>query len=316
MAEQQMQPGAEIAAPRGATSLWMQAIRPFSFTASMVPVLLGAALAMHAPVSSMWSLLPLIIICSLLLHAGTNLASDYYDYKKGVDKADTYGSSRVLVEHIMQPKQLLIGALFCFALCFVLGLVFVYLRGMTILYIGLIGIAGGYFYTGGGPLAYKYIALGDVFVFLLMGPLMVVGSFFVLTGGYDQNILLFSLPIGCLVTAILVANNIRDINDDTAAGVKTISSIVGVGAAKLEYYLLLIVAYLCVIAFVLMKIASPWVLIVLLSLPPALKNLRSIATSDPLANPKGIMMIDVQTAQHHFLFGMLLTIGVVLSALF
>ena len=297
---------------RSAFSLWLQAVRAFSFTASMVPIIVGAMLALAFPGSVRWDLFPVVVVCSLLIHAGTNLISDYYDYKKGVDKEGAFGGSGVLLGKLLQPKQLLIGGILSFILCFLLGLIFVQIRGIEMLYLGLVGIIGGYLYCGG--IGYKYIALGDVLVFWLMGPLMVLGSFFVLTGTYNSTILLASLPVGFLVTAILHANNLRDIQHDKAANVRTMATILGLNGSKIEYYLLISAAYLSVIFMVITHYLSPWTLLVLLSLPPALKNIKVVSQATPSTQTE-LAMIDVQTAQHHFLFGILLAIGLLISAL-
>lgn len=297
---------------RSAFSLWLQAVRAFSFTASMVPIIIGAMLALAFPGSVRWDLFPVVVVCSLLVHAGTNLFSDYYDYKKGVDKEGAFGGSGVLVGKLLQPKQLFTGGMVSFILCFLLGLFFVQVRGIEILYLGLTGIIGGYLYCGG--IGYKYLALGDVLVFWLMGPLMVLGSFFVLTGSYNSTIILTSLPVGFLVTAILHANNLRDIKHDKAAGVRTMATVMGLGGAKIEYYFLVAAAYICIIGMVVLQLLSPWTLLVLLSLPPALKNCKTISQANESTQSE-LAMIDVQTAQHHFLFGILLAIGLLLSAL-
>lgn len=297
---------------RSPMSIWMQAVRAFSFTASMVPVLVGAMLALEYPGEVKWWLFPLVVVCSLLFHSGTNLVSDYFDFQRGVDRKNTYGSSGVLVNGLLQPKQVLNAGLLMFGLGFLLGLVLVVFRGMFIFWLGVIGVLGGFFYTG-KPIGYKYFALGDFLVFTLMGPLMVIGSYYVLTGNYNSTVLYVSLPIGFLVAAILHANNLRDIAYDTQANVRTLANIFGLKAAKIEYYFLIAAAYLSVIMMVLTSVVKPWALLVLLSLPPAMKNVRAIsnAREDAVAE---IAMIDVQTAQHHFLFGILLIVGLILSA--
>jgi|JI8StandDraft_1071087.scaffolds.fasta_scaffold05409_7 1,4-dihydroxy-2-naphthoate octaprenyltransferase len=297
---------------RSSFSLWLQAVRAFSFTASMVPIIVGAMLALAFDGAVRWDLFPVVVLCSLLIHAGTNLFSDYYDYKKGVDKEGAFGGSGVLVGRLLAPKQLFIGGLISFGLCFLLGLVFVQIRGIEMLYLGIIGLVGGFLYCGG--IGYKYLALGDVLVFWLMGPLMVLGSYFVLTGTYNSSILLTSMPVGFLVTAILHANNLRDIQHDKAAHVRTMATILGLGGAKIEYYLLIAAAYLSVVIMVAVNMLSPWTLVVLLSLPPALKNVKVISQATPGTQAE-LAMIDVQTAQHHFLFGILLSVGLLLSAL-
>ncbi len=199
-----------------------------------------------------------------------------------------------------------------FVLGFLLGLILVYYRGAPIFWLGVIGLLGGFFYTG-KPIGYKYIALGDLLVFTLMGPLMVIGSYYVLTGTFHTHVLFVSLPIGFPVTAILHANNLRDIVHDTQANVRTLANLFGLKAAKIEYHLLVVAAYLSVVLMVVGGVVKPWVLIVFLSLPPAVKNMKTINGAQQ-NNEGAIALIDVQTAQHHFLFGILLTVGLVLSA--
>ncbi|MEZ4723430.1 MAG: 1,4-dihydroxy-2-naphthoate octaprenyltransferase [Candidatus Kapaibacterium sp.] len=299
---------------RSKISLLMQAIRPFSFSASLVPVLVGAMFALYYFEGEiLWYLFPIIIFASLLLHSGTNLISEYYDLEKGVDRKDTFGSSRVLVEDLLPPKTVLKAGYVSFLIGFILGLVLVYVHGLPILYLGLFGIAGGIFYTG-KPIGYKYVALGDILVFLLMGPLMVVGSFFSLTGSFDWNVAIVSLPIGFLVTAILNANNIRDIKHDTEAKVKTLATILGIGAAKKEYYILVFGAYLSVVLMVLFGLLEYWALIVIISLPVAIKNAKDISLAQ-VNNPETIAIMDIKTAQLHMQFGLLLTISLLLSAI-
>lgn len=311
--------------PRSTFSVWIQAVRAFSFTASMVPIFVGAMLALSYDLPSpaeagsakaggdvRWVLFPLVVVCSLLFHAGTNLVSDYFDFQRGVDRKNTFGSSGVLVNGLLQPKQILNAGLLMFGLGFVLGLILVWFRGMPIFWLGVIGLLGGFFYTG-KPIGYKYLALGDFLVFTLMGPLMVIGSYYVLTGDYTTNVLYVSLPIGFLVAAILHANNLRDIVHDTHANVRTLANLVGLKGAKIEYYFLVGGAYVSVIVMVLTSVVKPWALLVLLSLPPAMKNVKAISNAREDAGAE-IAMIDVQTAQHHFLFGLLLIVGLILSA--
>jgi len=292
---------------------WLQAVRAFSFTASMLPVLLGAAIAMHYTGEVTWLLLPVALICSLLLHAGTNTISDYYDYKNNVDTDYSYGSSRVIVEGLLPAKSLLTAGVIAFAIAALLGVILIAARGWPVLVLGVIGLLGGFFYTA-KPFAYKYIALGDLLVFILMGPLMVVGSDFVLTGQFHTTALIASMPIGCLVAAILSANNLRDIKHDTQAGIKTLANVLGHNGARIEYYILLVSAYLAVAAMVATQILSMWSLLVFLSLPIALKRIKLVHRTKP-EDIVSIAQLDVQTAQLHLLFGILLAAGVVLGAI-
>ena len=291
--------------------LWIQAVRPFSFTASMVPVFLGAMFVPYLQQSARWTLFPLIMLASLFIHAATNLVNEYYDYQNAVDRPDTHGGSRVLVDKLLSPKQVLIGGIMLFGVTACIGLVFVAIHGWPILLLGAMGILGGFFYTA-APVGYKYIGLGDLFVFILMGPLMVIGSFYVLTGTYQYEVLLISLPVGCLVAAILSGNNLRDIMHDTQAGINSTASILGHRWARLEYSGLVVGAYVITFGMIAFGILPLWSLLTLLTIPPAVKNVKAAMKSN-IQNPEQIAMLDVQTAKLHLVFGILLIISVLLG---
>lgn len=298
--------------PNKQLKAWIQASRPFSFTASMTPVFLGAALVPFLGQSARWELMPLIVIASLLIHAATNIVSEYFDYVKGVDGPDTYGGSRVLVEKQLTPQQTLTGGMILFAITACIGLVFVAIHGWPILMLGIVGLLGGIFYTA-TPVGYKYLGLGDLFVFLLMGPLMVIGSFYVLTGTYQNGVFLISLPVGFLVAAILSGNNLRDILHDTQAGINSTATVLGHRWARLEYSGLVVGAYVVTIGIVAFGILPLWSLLTLLTIFPAIKNIKAALKSDT-HSPKQISMLDAQTAQLHLTFGVLLMISVLLGA--
>jgi len=293
--------------------VWFQAARPFSFTASVTPVLLGGVLALGRGETVAWFALPLFLICAVIFHAATNLISDYTDFKKGVDKDYTFGSSGVLVAGLLSPEQVKKGAHVLFGVGFLLGLVLVALRGVPILVLGMIGIAGGYTYTG-RPIGYKYFALGDVLVFILMGVLLVVGADYALTGGISFRTFIVSLPISALVTAILHANNLRDIQHDSEAGVKTLAGLLGEERAKMVYVLLIGFAYLSVFFMTMTGILSLWSFLVFLSLPLAAANVKMIRKGR-VDQPSRLATADVNTAQLHLAFGLLLIVSVVLEAL-
>jgi len=280
--------------------VWFQAARPFSLTASVLPVVIGAVLAASAEGPVDWPLFPLIVACSLLFHVGTNMVSDYFDYRRGVDRDETFGSSRVLVEGLLTPRQLLAAGILLFAVGFSLGLLLVAVRGWPIFILGVIGLLGGWFYTG-GPVAYKYVALGDILVFVLMGPLMVIGSYFALTGGFSLTVFYASLPVGCLVAAILHANNLRDIPHDAKANIRTMAMVLGVTAAKAVYAGLVAGAYLVVIVMVMARLVTPLALTVLLTLPLAVRNVKAVLASVP-GKPESIATGDVMSAQLHLAF--------------
>ena len=216
----------------GRVCVWARAIRAFSFTASLTPVVLGAMLATDAH-HVRWWLSPLVVLGCVLIHAATNLVSDAADFRRGVDRPGTHGGSGVLVKGLLTAQQVFRVGVALFAIAILIGLVLAWARGTTVLWLGLVGVVGGFFY-GGKSHGYKYIALGDLMVFLLMGPLIVVGTHYTLTGLMSLKALWVSLPIACLVTAILHANNLRDIAHDTACGVRTLACVLGFRGAKAE----------------------------------------------------------------------------------
>ncbi len=290
---------------------WLKACRAYSFTASIIPCLVGASLALYLQAQANWLLLPVIIICSVLMHAATNLTNDYYDFKRGVDQNYRYASGRCLIDAMLTPRQAKISALILFAISFILGLILVAQRGPWMLVLGITGICGGYFYTA-MPIGYKYFGLGDILVFLLMGPLMVTGSYFALTGKFEPRVLLVSLPIGCLVTAILASNNIRDIKHDQELKIQTFAAVIGYKNAKREFYLLIIFSYLWVAALVILETLPLWSIAVFLSLPLSYKIISEIKNSEPQDAGK-LALIDVSAAQLHLIFGLLLIISIVLG---
>jgi len=294
-------------------AVYFQALRAFSFPASLIPCLLGAMLALLYGTEVIWWLMPFIAISLLFLHAGSNVISDVDDYKKGVDAKGTLGGSRVLPDGLLAPKEMFRFGLLLFGFAVLFGLPIILDRGMLVLWLGIVGIVGGFFYTG-RPIGYKYVALGDIFIFLLYGPAIVTGTFYALTGMFFTEVLLISIPLGLLVTGILQANNLRDIINDRKANIKTLATVFGEGFAKGEYVFLIIGAYLTVILLVVFNVLTFWSLLVFLSLPIALKNLNMIK-GVKIEDTGKIAMLDAMTAQLTLMFGVLLSISIVITKL-
>jgi 1,4-dihydroxy-2-naphthoate octaprenyltransferase len=278
----------------------------------MIPCLLGAMLALLlSPQTAAWWLMPFIVISLILLHSASNVISDYDDYKMGVDSKDTLGGSRVLVDDLIKPKEMLRFGLVLFALAVIIGIPIIYTRGITLLAFGLLGLLGGFFYTG-RPIGFKYVALGDLFIFIIYGPAVVTGTFYALTGTYSPIAVYASIPLGLLIAGIVHANNFRDIIHDRKANIRTLANIFGEGFAKGEYVFLITGAYLTVIVLVVFKILSPWSLIVFLSLPVALKNMNMIK-GVKIEDTGKIAMLDALTAQLTLMFGVLLSISLLIT---
>ncbi len=292
--------------------MWVRAVRPFAYSASLIPVALGGLWAFReGPID--WINFALAIIAGMLFHTGTNLINDYYDFKSGVDREGTLGSSGVLVAKLMPPRQILQGGIVAFILGCLLGFYLVSQAGWPILLLGIIGFLGGFFYTA-SPFSYKYQALGEIGVFIMMGVLMVLGGYLVQNRPFNWEVILFSLPIAFLVAAILHANDIRDITDDRAARIRTMAILMGRGSAGILYDVMIIAAYAVVALMVALQMLSPWALLVLLTLPLGVKNIKTIHQAQG-EKPASLAMMDVATAQLHLSFGVLLCVGMLLARL-
>ena len=289
---------------RSRWQIWFQAVRFFSFTASVVPILVGSALALVDGQFSIW-LVGLMLVASVACHAGANLANDYYDYKRGIDTEESLGPSKVIQQELLTPDEVKQGMFVAFTIATILGLVVVFDSGWEILALALASLAVAYLYTG-GPKPLAYVGLGEIAVFIFMGPVMVCGAYYVLAGEITWEAFLLSLPVGCLVAAILHANNIRDIDLDRAAGKVTIATRVGRTGANIEYVLLVGGAYIALIAA---TVATPsnWpILAAGATLPLAWSLSREILAG---AGPMALNLVLRKTAGLHLRVGLLVTAG-------
>ncbi len=281
-------------------------LRPFAYTASAIPVLAGGALAV---VDSRFSLLPFLAALAggMLLHSGTNVINEVYDVRKGVDTITSPRMSHAVLKGRVSERGAYAFALGLFAAATVVGTYLVWLRGPAIVGLGLVGLVAGYTYTA-PPFQYKYRAMGVPIVFVLMGPTMVVGSYFAVTGAWDVRALVLSIPVGLLVAAILHGNEWRDIGEDTRAGIVTLSSRLGRDWAHYGYLALVLGAYVTLGLAVALRWLPPTTAIAVLSLPFLAQVVRS-AELGATGQARAIAMIDLQTARLHFAFGLLLVVG-------
>jgi 1,4-dihydroxy-2-naphthoate octaprenyltransferase len=297
------------AARRRVAGTW-EILRPFAYTASVIPVSAGAALA---AVDGRFVLLPFLaaLLGAVLLHSGTNIVNEIYDVRQGIDTIVSPRASHAIVKGRLTERTAFLIAGGAFVLAIAVGLYLVSLRGPAIVVLGLLGLVGGWGYTA-PPLQYKYRALGVPLVFVLMGPLMVVGSYFAVTGAWSTEALILSVPVGLLVAAILHGNEWRDISEDTRAGIVTLSSRIGKEWAHYGYITLVLGAYITLGLSVAFALLPPATLVAILSLPFLAQVVRS-AELGASGQARAIAMIDLQTARLHLAFGSLLVLGVLLS---
>jgi 1,4-dihydroxy-2-naphthoate octaprenyltransferase len=290
---------------------WYEIIRPFSFTASTVPVAAAGALAGIDGKFDLGLFLG-ALFAALFLHIGTNVVNEIYDVRKGIDTITSPRASHALLKGRLTEREAFRLAFAAFAISAALGIWLIAVRGWPVLVLGVAGLIGGFGYTA-PPLAYKYRALGVPLVFVLMGPLMVIGAFYVVTGGFDWKAVAISVPVGLLVAAILHGNEWRDISEDARAGIVTFSIRAGRRTAHIGYVALVVGAYLALSMAVAAKALPPLSLLAMLSLPLLVRAIRS-SELGASGQQRAIAMIDLQTAQLHALFGALLVLGLAVAA--
>lgn len=294
--------------PMSPVRAWMLAARPKTLPAAMAPVLVGAALAIH---DDTFALLPALaaLLGALLLQIGSNFANDYFDFFKGADTAERLGPVRATAGGLLSPGQMRWGMVTVFGLAALVGLYLIAIGGWPILAVGVASILAAILYTG-GPFPFGYYGLGDLFVFIFFGLVAVCGTYYVQALALPPSVVLAAVPTGLLITAILVVNNLRDIETDARAGKRTLAVMLGRAGTRREYGLLLGVAYLLPLLLWLAYDYSLYVLISWLTLPLAYRLLRAIFSR---TDGPGLNAALADTARLSLLFSLLLAVGIVLS---
>lgn len=224
----------------GSLKIWILAARPKTLPAAAAPVIIGTAMAYEAGAFHLLSALA-ALFGALLIQIGTNLANDYFDFKKGIDQSDRLGPLRVTQAGLVTPNQTKIATIIIFALAILIGVYLVYRGGWPIVIIGLLSVLFGVLYTG-GPAPIGYIGLGDIFVLIFFGPVAVGGTFYVQALSITPEVLIAGLAPGLFSTAILTVNNLRDADSDKLSGKKTLAIRFGKNFARWEYLLCVMLA--------------------------------------------------------------------------
>jgi 1,4-dihydroxy-2-naphthoate polyprenyltransferase len=249
---------------------WVAGARPRTLPAALAPVLVGsgaaAALGSFRPLPAV-----LALVVALALQVAVNYANDYSDGTRGTD-AERVGPMRLVGSGAAAPRQVLIAAVLAFAVAAVAGLGLAALSSWWLVAVGAVCMAAAWTYTG-GPLPYGYRALGEVFVFIFFGPVAVVGTTFVQTGTLPGLAFAVSVPIGLLIVAILVVNNLRDIHGDALVGKRTLAVLLGERATRIAFAGLFVVAFAVIAA---VGVARPWALLGLLAAPLAVPPARVV----------------------------------------
>jgi 1,4-dihydroxy-2-naphthoate octaprenyltransferase len=289
--------------------IWFLAARPKTLPVGLAPVLVGAALAIQQDAFRFGPFLA-ALLGALFIQVGANLANDYSDARRGADSDDRLGPLRVTAGDLVPPRQVLLATYLTFGVAVLCGIYLIAESGWIILAIGAASIVAGLLYTG-GPRPYGYAGLGELFVFLFFGLVAVTGTHYALTEDFDGTALALAVPVGLMAAAVLVVNNVRDIDTDRRASKNTLAVRLGRERTRRLYAGMLAAAYLvtALIAAVDLDL-SLWVLIALLSVPLAVRLVQTVSTHTDGPTLNGAL---AGTGQLELVFCVLLSAGILLS---
>jgi 1,4-dihydroxy-2-naphthoate polyprenyltransferase len=285
---------------------WILASRPKTLLAAVVPVTVGSALAAYNgsfnPIASLFALL-----CSVLIQVGTNFTNDLYDFLKGTDKRERSGPKRALASGWLSVNEMKIGVILTFGLAFSLGMYLVIIGGLPILIIGILSIAAGFAYTA-GPFPLAYNGLGDIFVFLFFGLVGTTGTYYVQALEVTPLVFWSSIPVGALITNILVVNNYRDTDEDRLAGKKTLAVLLGKNFTRIQYIFFMIISYLTPLVVYFTYKQEIWVFLPILTFPISFNLVKMIYTLEGKKLNKTLEL----TAKLSLIYGILFALGILL----
>ena len=250
------------------------AARPRTLPAAVAPVLVGTALAIHDDEFHALAFLA-ALVGAILIQVGTNLSNDYSDARRGADTEDRLGPVRVTAGGLVPPRQVLVATYVTFGLAVLVGMYLVYVAGPELLLVGAASILAGILYTG-GPRPYGYEGLGEVFVFTFFGIVAVTGTYYVQAETLPGEAFLLAVPVGLLAAAILVVNNVRDLETDRRAGKRTLAVRLGRERTRTLYAAMLGAAFAALAA--LAVAIGPWVLVAVVAAPLAVKLVGTVRT--------------------------------------
>ncbi|MBI2866452.1 MAG: 1,4-dihydroxy-2-naphthoate octaprenyltransferase [Chloroflexi bacterium] len=284
---------------------WYRASRPFTLTASVVPVLVGSALAYQEGQASL-TLFALMLVASVLVQVGANLVDEYSDHLRPEGSQKVPAPYKVIALGLLQPQAVKRGAITCFGVATIIGVYLVAVAGWPIFALSLVSLLVAYFYAG-GPKPLGTFAIGQPLVFIFMGLGIVTGAYYVHTHTVTVEALVLSAAVGCMVTAILVANDLRDLEEDRAAGKRTPVTLLGRPFGRWSWAALVMAGFFIVVWLATAGAMGLTTLLALLALPQAIRALRTVWSGDD--RPRLLMALR-QSAKLHLWFGTLLALGV------
>ena len=285
---------------------WMIAVRPWSFPASAMPVVVTLAYLNYAGYQVNWWLGVWALLNIVIFHAAGNTWSDYFDYKKGVDREDTFGV-KTLTGGMFTPKEIYNLSLGLLAVALLGGIGLMLCTGLPLLYIGIGGVLCTLLY----PML-KFNALGDADIFCAYAILPMLGTSFVATGAFHYEVLWNAIPVGLITVGILHANNTRDMQHDKRANIKTFAMLMGNKASAYAYCFEMVFPFVWVIGCIVAGVLPYYSLLVLVALMPALKN-ASMAIKFLKEGMTAIANLDELTAKLQLIFSLLLSISLFIA---
>jgi 1,4-dihydroxy-2-naphthoate octaprenyltransferase len=288
--------------------IWIMAARLRTLPASVAPVLVGTALATTDHDLRVGGFIG-ALLGAILIQVGTNLSNDYSDARRGADADDRLGPVRITAGGLVPPRQVLVATYVTFAAAVLCGVYLVYLAGPILLAIGAASILAGVLYTG-GPRPYGYEGLGEVFVFLFFGIVAVTGSYYVQTEKVTWEAIVLAVPVGLLASAILVVNNVRDLESDRRAGKLTLAVRLGRERARTLYALMVYGAFVTAPVPWVAGALSAWLLLPLILLPMAVALARTVRLH---ADGPTLNEALARTGMLQLVFCVLLSVGLLLS---
>jgi 1,4-dihydroxy-2-naphthoate octaprenyltransferase len=300
--------GSHCAGSASGLRIWLMAARPRTLPAGIAPVLVGTSLAGFEHVFH-----PLrfaaALLGSIFIQVGANLSNDYSDARRGADSDDRLGPVRVTAGGLVPPRQVLAATYVSFGIAVLIGIYLIVVAGWLLLAIGAASILAGVLYTG-GPRPYGYEGLGEVFVFLFFGVVAVAGSYFVQLKHVSWEAFALSVPVGLIAVAILIVNNVRDIDSDRRAGKQTIAVRIGRERTRSFYAVTLALAFVLTLVTWILGPLHAWVALPWLTLPLAVRLVRTVGSRTDGAALNGAL---AGTGQLQLLFCVLLSAGLLLS---
>ncbi len=297
-----------VAGRPSAARIWLMAARPRTLPAAVAPVLVGTALAWTEGTFKVLTFLA-ALIGALFIQVGTNLSNDYSDARRGADTEDRLGPVRVTAGGLVPPRQVLVATYVAFAVAVLAGVYLIATAGWELLAVGAASILAGVLYTG-GPRPYGYEGLGEVFVFLFFGVVAVAGSYFAQTEALEWEALLLAVPVGLLASAILVVNNVRDLETDRRAGKRTLAVRLGRDRARVLFAAMIAGAFATAPLPWPLGDLSPWLLLCWLAVPLAVPVVRTVRTRTDGPALNGAL---AGTGQLQLAFCVLLSAGLLAS---